>query len=551
VARAAAVCQAPIAAITLIDADRQCTAAIAGGDPFGGPREDALCAHTVLGTDLLVVADLADDGRFRDHHLLVGAPRARFYAGAPMLAGDGLAVGAVCVLDTVPRQLERWQLEVLEVLAQQAVSVLRLRAIEQDHADALDDLELARRNLSFLTTHDALTGLQNRQSFIRALDRAVAASNAGTETPALLVIDIDRFREVNHELGHDAGDRVLVTVADRIHLGCRGDDAVARLAGDQFAVLIRSTGTLGPASLARRLLQAVAAPVEFHGAIVSITASIGIATWNEAIRTSADFVRTAQAAARAAKDGGRARIVEAADPAAAARMARPDVAAVVRRAIETRSLQLQYSPLRSLTDGATVAHQANLRWGSDAATGVTSAAYLRAAGELNLTGEITRYTIGEAAQVAARRRAEGDAGAAVAVELSAVQLERDEVLLVVAGALVDADLEPSGLVVQLADSLGLTSSAPARATLRELQNIGVRVVLDDVGAGFSSFSLLQSFPFDYLKVDRRLVAGRTSGDEEVLASIARLGEALGMTLVAEVADVPVPNRPRVAPVAVG
>ncbi|MBI5090375.1 MAG: sensor domain-containing diguanylate cyclase, partial [Actinobacteria bacterium] len=293
VVRAASLCHVPMAAITLIDAERQWTKAAVGLARRDAAREAACCSHVVTGRDVVVVPDTTADPRFCDIDLVVGAPGVRFYAGAPLVSASGHAIGALCVLDRVPRSLEPWQVEVLELLARQAVSQMHLDAIEVDHAGALDDLDVARRNLTFLTSHDAMTGLANRQALLRALDDLAGANRSGTATSALLVIDIDHFRDVDDELGHDVGDRVLVTVADRIHLGCRGDDLVARLAGDQFAVLMPTAGVLGPESLARRLLHAIAAPIEFHGATVSVTASIGIARWDAAVRSGDELLRSA------------------------------------------------------------------------------------------------------------------------------------------------------------------------------------------------------------------------------------------------------------------
>jgi diguanylate cyclase (GGDEF)-like protein len=535
---AANVCQVPMAAITLIDADRQWSKAQLGFDSRQASRDAAFCAHTILGDEVMVVPDALDDVRFDDHESVIGPPRVRFYAGAPLLTADGHALGALCVLDRVTRTLEQWQTEALEALARQAISLMRLDALADDHARALEDLELARRKLAFLATHDALTGLLNRQALTGALGSLAPANRAGTVSSALLIIDLDNFKDINDTLGHEAGDRVLVSIGDRIHLGARGDDTVVRLAGDQFVVLIPNAGTLGPESLARRLLQSIAVPVEFHGTTVAVTASIGIARWDERVQSVDDLMRHADAAMLDAKSDGRNRYAAFEERVANELTRRLDTHGFVRHVVNERLMRLDFQPLWSLTNGTVIAHEALLRWDTASGPTVDPASFVVAAEEIGLVGEITRFTIHEACRLAARRRTAGEANAAVTVNLSSVQLDRDEVILVVATALNDSGLDPSALILELTESAKLAESGSGQATLRELQNMGVRIALDDFGTGFSSLALLRSFPFDFMKIDRTFVSAGTDADRDVLRSLVQLGHSLGMMVVAEGSEDP-------------
>jgi diguanylate cyclase len=530
---AAQLCNAPMAAITLVDGDRQWTKARIGRHPHQTSRDAAFCAHTILDDEVMVVADTSVDDRFHDSELVLGDPHVRFYAGAPLLSTDGHAIGALCVLDQRPRALEPWQADLLRVLARQAAGLMRLDVLEDDHADALDDLDTARRNLSFLATHDPLTGLLNRQALGTALETLSTANAASTLTTAVLVVDLDHFKGINDSLGREAGDRVLVTIADRIHLGARGDDIVARLAADQFVVVIPNGSTLGPESLARRLLQSIAVPVECEGASVSITASIGIARWGSEVSSVDELMRNADAAMLDAKTEGRNRYVPFEERVAHELSHRLDVHAFVREVVNVRSMRLDFQPLWSLTDGTVVAHEALLRWDSPNGPTVDPAAFVMAAEAIGLIGEVTRFTIHEGCRLAARRRAAGEVGAAVTVNLSSVQLDRDEVILVVATALNESGLDPSGLILELTESAKLAESGSGQATLRELQNMGVRIALDDFGTGFSSLALLRRFPFDFMKIDRTFVTAQTEADREVLRSLVHLGHSLGMMVVAE------------------
>ena len=530
---AAELCGTPMAAITLIDSDRQWFRAQIGSTFSHQPRALAFCSHTILDDRVMVVADAIADDRFHDNEFVVGAPNIRFYAGAPLMSHDGHAIGALCVLDRQPRTLEPWQTNALQVLARQAASQMRLAALEADHVGALDDLDMARRNLSFLATHDTLTGLLNRQALNGSLDGLASANRAGTVSSAVLVIDLDNFKDVNDSLGHEAGDRVLVTIADRLHLGARGDDNVARLASDQFVVVIPNAGTLGAESLARRLLQAIAVPVECGGTSVSVTASIGIARWGIEVRSVAELMRSAAAAMLDAKREGRNRSVTFEDRVAQELSRRLDAHGFVRHVVNERAMRLDFQPLWSLSTGTVIAHEALLRWDTSDGPAIDPAAFVLAAEEIGLIGEVTRFTIHEGCRLAARRRAAGEADAAVTINLSSVQLDRDEVILVVATALNESGLDPSGLILELTESAKLAESGSGQASLRELQNMGVRVALDDFGTGFSSLALLRSFPFDFMKIDRSFVRAETETDREVLQSLVQLGHSLGMTVVAE------------------
>lgn len=529
---AADLCQAPMAALSIVESGRQWV--LAGRDlPVGEvPRHQSFCAHTILSEQVLVVADATADARFFDLPL-VTEHGVRSYAGAPLISAEGLAVGTIAVFDTEPRTLESFQEKMLQILARQAMAQIRLRQLVDDHADVLDDLDMAKRNLSFLSTHDPLTGVLNRRAVTDLIDGLATANASGSVSTALLFVDLDHFKDVNDAYGHEAGDRVLVTIADRIHLGARGDDAVARLASDEFVVVIPNAPAYAPEALARRLLQAISLPVEHQGRAINVTASIGIARWGDHVLSAGDLLRDASAAMNYAKLEGRNRTVTFEDRVATELTRRLDTHSFVRHVVREGALRLDFQPLWSLTSGQVIAHEALLRWDSPGAPVINPAEFVATAEEIGLVGEITRFTIREACRLAARRRAAGERNATVTVNLSSVQLERDEVILEVATALNEYGLEPSGLILELTESAKLAESGPGQATLRELQNMGVRIALDDFGTGFASLALLRSFPFDYMKIDRSFVTVQSEADRDVLRSLVQLGHSLGMMVIAE------------------
>lgn len=529
---AADLCHAPMAGISVVDGSEQWFLTHRGMPDRNTERGHSFCAHAILSEQVMVVQDAATDPRLFDSPLVTDEGL-RFYAGAPLISAQGCAIGTLCVADTAARTIEPWQEKMLQILARQAMAQIRLSQLVDEHEEVLDDLDMANRNLSFLATHDPLTGVFNRRAITDLIDGLATANASGSVSSAVLFVDLDHFKDVNDAYGHDAGDRVLVTIADRIHLGARGDDAVARLASDEFVVVLPNAPTFAAEALARRLLQAISVPVEHQGLAITVTASIGIARWNDHVLSAGDLLRDASAAMNYAKLEGRNRVVTFEDRVATELNRRLDSHSFVRHVVRNGALRLDFQPLWSLSTGEVIAHEALLRWDSPGAPVISPAEFVAVAEEIGLVGEITRFTIHEACRLAARRRAAGEDRATVTVNLSSVQLERDEVILEVASALNDHGLDPSGLVLELTESAKLADSGPGQATLRELQHMGVRIALDDFGTGFASLALLRSFPFDYMKIDRSFVTVQSEADRDVLRSLVQLGHSLGMMVIAE------------------
>jgi diguanylate cyclase (GGDEF)-like protein len=212
----------PIALLSLVDSDRQWIKSRIGFDPKAPPLELSFCSQALLGDDVLIVPDATRDERFRDHPLVVDLPEIRFYAGCPVRAPDGSALGTLCVIDHEPREVRDEDAGVLKDLA---------RMLEQD----LESLSLA--------TLDELTGLTNRRGFDAIAAHTIAMCRRVGEPATLLYFDLDEFKRVNDTLGHAAGDRVLRTFARQLSANFRDSDVVARVGGDEFCVLLTSATT--------------------------------------------------------------------------------------------------------------------------------------------------------------------------------------------------------------------------------------------------------------------------------------------------------------------
>ena len=311
VAIAAAVCGVPMGAVTLVDAERQWFKARLGVQASEAPREVSFCEHTILQHGVFVVPDALEDERFRDNPLVTGQDGIRFYAAAPLLDAGGMAVGALCVMDRVPRHLAVYQLQALEALSRQVSAQFELRRVTAELQLQLEErgwyearlrslnAELALRNaaLDEQVRTDTLTGLANR----RALGAALARALAGGGHWCLALLDIDHFKAINDTHGHVAGDEVLVAVAGAL-AGAAGEGVLSRYGGEEFAWLFE--GSLDAAQACCERMRAAVASMP-HA--TPVTVSIGLAGVAPGDRP-ADVLARADRALYAAKRGGRNRL---------------------------------------------------------------------------------------------------------------------------------------------------------------------------------------------------------------------------------------------------
>ncbi len=292
---AAQICAAPIGALALIDGERQWFEARSGAPIGATPRELSFGDLAIAsGEPVFVIEDAPQDARFRDHPLVTGAPHIRFYAGVPIALPGGLAAGTLCIVDTEARALDAAQSRALQALARQAAALLERRATQG--------------KLELLARVDALTGLPNRRQFDERIRDAMLRSRRTMRPVAVMLLDIDHFKAVNAAHGQGAGDTVLREFARRLEASVRATDMVARLAGDEFAIVLEGVdGVLELGRLAEKIVAGIRPRFEITDALLTVTASAGLAIYRGTEQSVADVLSLADVALKRAKQQGRDR----------------------------------------------------------------------------------------------------------------------------------------------------------------------------------------------------------------------------------------------------
>ena len=382
--------------------------------------------------------------------------------------------------------------------------------------------------------HDALTGLPNRVLVSDRVEQLLAHGHRSGTPGAVLFVDLDGFKNVNDTLGHAAGDRLLIAVADRLTSTLREVDTIGRMSGDEFVVLIDATHDITPAIVADRLLDALRQPfaIDATAAPVTISASIGIATGDRA--SAGILLRDADIALYAAKANGKNRHATFQPDMQTEISRRTTLELELRAAISDDQFGLVYQPIYRLDDLTIVGVEALLRWQHPTRGTIAPDQFLPS---LEQTGEILtvgRWVLHTACAQTAAWHAQGNP-LDVSVNLSARQLDNDAIIDHIRVALTTSGLPASALIVEVTETAVMRDPAAAAQRLSAIRQLGVRVAIDDFGTGFSSLSYLQHFPADCLKIDRSFTHSIASSPQSqaLLKAVIQLGADLGLTTVAE------------------
>lgn len=393
----------------------------------------------------------------------------------------------------------------------------------------------AERNLRQSMLHDALTGLGNRVLFLETLETAL--EQRSDQAVSVLMLNIDRFKVVNESLGHTAGDELLIALARRL-LTCVGERcALARLSGDEFALLVR--GPTSAIDIAETVHEALRQPFTLSGRQIHITASIGIAsTLPGSTETfGEDLIRDADFAMHRAKSKGRMRTECYQRGAHTQARYRFQLETDLRRAIEREELHLRYQPLFDLESDRIAGFEALARWTHPRLGAVPPSEFIPLAEETGLIVPLGRWALREACQQMKLWCCKIDSRSdlAMAVNLSSLQFAQDDVVAAVGEALRTSGLPPHCLKVELTESSIVEDPIRAKLVLDQIKGLGVSVLMDDFGTGYSSLAYLQRLPIDILKIDRSFVNEMlTCADSaKIVQVIISLAASLGMKTVAE------------------
>ena len=392
------------------------------------------------------------------------------------------------------------------------------------------------RELANLAHYDQLTGLANRRTLRDRYRYAQALAREQGTRVGFLSVDLDRFKNINDTLGHDAGDALLQEVARRIQSCVREHDTVARLGGDEFAVLLTELEADEEASIvAERLVEAMNRPVMLEQESVVVTLSVG-AFVPERLETSFDdLLRTADTTMYKAKRSGRNQLVQAGLVTSAQSRERLSVEKELREAVANEALSLNYQPLFHAADGTLSGFEALLRWTRRDGTRISPGVFVPMLEELGLIATAGSWVLREACSELRRFHDAGfDRSVRMAVNLSGQQFERAGLVDHVEDALRRASLTAESLELEITENVLMRDTKQTAQTLTELRELGARVAIDDFGTGYSSLAYLQRFRVNTLKIDRCFVDDMSAERSACIASaIISLGHRLDLEVVAE------------------
>jgi diguanylate cyclase (GGDEF)-like protein len=401
---------------------------------------------------------------------------------------------------------------------------------------ALKRAERTETELRYLADHDSLTGLLDRRRFRAELDQHVSFSARYGGQGAVMIVDIDGLKAVNDSLGHQTGDNLIRQVADVLRERVRGTDIVARLSGDEFAILMPQTDTEGALQLGEDLRSQVAESARPAPQLEGATISVGITMFGGGKGGSEAVLVAADQAMYRAKEGGRNQIALFRDPSEPQRglKRRQTTASRIRDAITGNRLSLHTQPIHSLSSGGIERYELLLRMTSEEGKLLPAAEFIEAAERSGMVQELDRWVVGRALELLAEREREG-APLSLHVNISGASLTDISVLEFIERRLDEGGADPSRCTFEITETANVYDYEAASGFADRLTDVGCQVAIDDYGAGFSPFHYLKTIPFDLIKIDGAFVRDmpRSDADQLTVKAIVQIARGLGKTTIAE------------------
>jgi diguanylate cyclase (GGDEF)-like protein/PAS domain S-box-containing protein len=448
-----------------------------------------------------------------------------------------IAAAPVGTVGPVELAIERGPIRrVLECVGSNLTADHAVRGLALNFRD-ISERKALEQQLRQMAFHDPLTLLANRTLFKDRVQHALALVQRGHLPVAVLFLDLDNFKTINDSLGHDAGDRLLGAVAQRIVQHTRASDTVARLGGDEFAILVESVAAAEDVrKIAASLIEALATPFLLNSMEVRVSGSVGVAYSSSATSAEA-LLGNADIAMYHAKAAGKSRYVVFEPRMQDVLHERLRLEADITRALAEQEFLLEYQPIVDLGTGSLLGVEALVRWRHPRDGMLMPGQFISIAEDCGLIVKLGRWVLIEACRqlVAWRAGIAGGHGLRVAVNISGRHLQHGDLIRDVIDALAASGLEAENLVIELTESTIMSNTEANLERLQKLKALGVRLALDDFGTGYSSLSYLHRFPIDILKIDRSFVSRLTTSDNgpELARAVITLGSTLGLDIVAE------------------
>jgi diguanylate cyclase (GGDEF)-like protein len=446
----------------------------------------------------------------------------------------GRSAGVLCVYSETPGFFNSTEIELLERIAASLVLVL-------DYQGAKSDRQAARAEAEFFASHDQLTSLPNRVLFRSLLGDAIARLAFTPRNTAVLSLDLDRFTVVNEGLGHSVGDRLLKQVAERLKSCSRENDSVARIGGDEFAILVQGfSGLDDVAILARRLLDTLAKPFQIDGREIFVGTSIGIAGHPaDGVDPDSLFKASSLALARA-KEAGRNTFRFFSQDMDQGASARYQLESDLRHLLARNQLTLHYQPQFTLRPGVAIGVEALARWKHPKFGLISPDRFIPALEQSGLIVGVGEWILHTACEQNAAWQSSGMPPLRVAVNISPHQLKCADIVATVTKVLADTGLDPRWLELEITEGTLLEGGEATRSVFKDLHEMGVRISVDDFGTGYSSLSYLKRFPVDALKIDQSFVRNISTdaNDAAIAKAVIALASSLHLGVIAEGIETP-------------